>query len=160
MVHDSVEEGDEVEIRALFDGQEKEYHIIINSPGGSGSVCNSILNHIQELKDSGAKITTEVSGQAFSAGALIWAMGDTRIVHKYDMLMFHAAALYDPNGNRIPKEQIKDEGIILLIDTLNAKAVSVLEPLIGRKKAEEMLIGETWLTGKQAFEMGLATILK
>jgi ATP-dependent protease ClpP protease subunit len=160
MVYGDVQEGDEVEIRTLFDGQEDEYQIIINTPGGSAFTCMSIAQHIKSLQDAGAKVTTEVAGMASSAGAIIWIMGDERIVHKHDMIMFHSVQFYDlVTGETIPEHELS-EGDILIKDTLNSFMVERLTKVIGKKKAESMLEGENWLTGQQAFDMGLATILK
>lgn len=160
MVYDGVVSGDEVEIRALFDGQEDEYQIVINTPGGSGSVCMSIVNHIRDLQESGAKITTEVSGRAASAGAVIWLTGDVRIAHRNDLIMFHSVQMINPvTGVPFPDSQL-DDNDRKRIKTLNGALVEMLTPLIGVEKAKEMLKGETWLTGKEAYNMGLATILK
>jgi ATP-dependent protease ClpP protease subunit len=160
MIYDTVQVGDELEIRALFDGQEDEYQIIVNSPGGRGFVCMSIVNHIKSLQEAGSKITTEVSGMASSAGAIIWIMGDARVVHSTDILMFHGIQFVDPKTDRpIPEEMLSDSDR-LVRDTLNGFLVEELTKLIGKKKAEGMIEGDNWMTGEQAFDMGLATILK
>jgi len=160
MLYDEVASGDEVEIRILFDGQEEEYQIIVNSHGGRAFVCLSIAQHIKSLQDMGKKVTTEVSGMALSAGAIIWMMGDIRIAHRNDVIMFHGVQMINPQtGQPVPRELL-DDSDRFVIDTLNGFMIEELTKIIGKKKAEKMIEGETWLTGKQAFDMGLATILK
>jgi len=160
MLYGEVVSGDEVEIRILFDGQEEEYQIIINSPGGRAFVCLSIAQHIKSLQDMGKKVTTEVSGMAMSAGAIIWMMGDVRIAHRNDVIMFHGVQMVNPvTKTPIPRELLDDSDRFVM-DTLNGFMMEELAKIVGKKKAEKMIEGETWLTGKQAFDMGLATILK
>jgi ATP-dependent protease ClpP protease subunit len=160
MVYGGIQSGDEVEIRTLFDGQEEEYQIIINSQGGSGLVCMSIVNHIKSLKDMGKKVTTEVSGYAASAAAIIWLMGDVRIAHATDIIMFHGVQMLNAEtGNKIPRSEW-DEGSKLIVDTLNNFMKEELTKMIGAKQADKAIKGELWLTGKQAYKLGLATILK
>jgi ATP-dependent protease ClpP protease subunit len=160
VIYDTVTSGDEVEIRALFDGQESEYHIVINSPGGRGSVCMSMWNHIRDLQESGAKITTEVSGMAASAGAILWMTGDVRIVHRNDLVMFHGVQMIDQVSGQPLPESALDEYDKKIINTLNEAMVELMTPFVGEQKARGMLVGETWLTGREAYAMGLATILK
>ena len=159
MVYDEVQPGDEVEIRTLFDGQEEEYHITINSKGGAAFVGLSIINHIKDLKESGSKITTEVSGTAMSAAAIIWLMGDVRICHKNDIIMFHGAKMINQYGQPIPDEQMKD-GDRLIISTINQAMAEELAKYIGEKEAKEAIENDLWLTGQEAFEMKIATTLK
>ena len=159
VLYDQVSDGDEVEIRTLFDGQEKSYHITINSPGGAAFVGMSIVNHIRDLKESGAHITTEVSSLAMSAAAIVWLMGDVRIVHKYDILMFHGARMIGSDGNEVPETMLEDNDKFV-INNINESMREELAKYVGNKKAKEAIDGEWFLTGKQAFEMGLATTLK
>ena len=159
VVYDTVLPGDEVEIRALFDGQEKEYHIIINSKGGHAFTGLSIVNHIKDLKESGAKVTTEVSGTAMSAAAIIWLMGDVRIVHKNDIIMFHGAKMMNQYDQPVPEDQI-DKGDKLVIDTINEAMYVELAKLMPEKEARKAIEDDLYVTGQQAFEMKLATTLK
>jgi ATP-dependent protease ClpP protease subunit len=159
VLYGEVVPGDEVEIRALFDGQEKEYHITVNSKGGHAFVGLSIVNHINDLKESGAHVTTEVSGTAMSAAAIIWLTGDVRIVHKNDMLMFHGAKMVNRYGQEIPDSEMTDDSR-LVIGTINAGMAAELAKILGEKKAKEVIEAETFMTGQQAFDMGLATTLK
>lgn len=71
----------------------KDYHIVIQSGGGNAANCLGMMNRISELQSLGAHITTEVHGIALSGGALIFIMGDTRIIHENAILMFHAAGV-------------------------------------------------------------------
>jgi ATP-dependent protease ClpP protease subunit len=160
MLYGEVVSGDEVEIRVLFDGQEEEYQIIINSHGGRAFVCMSIAQHIRSLQDMGKKVTTEVSGMALSSGAILWIMGDIRIAHRNDVIMFHGVQMINPATQQPVPEELLEDSDKFIMDTLNRFLVEELTKIVGKKKAEKMIEGETWLTGKQAFDMGLATILK
>jgi len=85
-------------LKALQD--ERNYHIIIDSFGGSAYDTIAIINRIAELQDKGFVITTEAYGYTLSGGALIFIMGDIRIIHSGATLMFHGAGFSGPYGNR------------------------------------------------------------
>ena len=159
MIYDRIVPGDEVEIRALFDGQETEYHIVLNRPGGRAFTGLSIVNHIADLKESGAKITTEVSGTAMSAAAIIWLMGDVRIAHPHDIIMFHGAIMTTPDGRRIPPELI-DGNDKMVIDTINQAMYERIAEITDEKTAKKAIEEDLYITGREAFRMGFATTLK
>lgn len=66
-----------------------EHVLLIDSPGGSGSATLLIGQTIDQMKSNGTKIVTEVNSLAASAGALLFMQGDTRIIHKTAILLFH-----------------------------------------------------------------------
>lgn len=159
MVYDAVQPGDEVEIRALFDGQEKAYHIVLNSKGGHAFTGLSIVNHIADLKESGAHITTEVSGTAMSAAAIIWLMGDVRIAHRNDIIMFHSAQLMNRQGQVVPRE-VLGSNELLILDTINKAMYDKIAEITDEKTAKNAIENDLYITGQQAYAMGFATTLK
>jgi 1,4-dihydroxy-2-naphthoyl-CoA synthase len=52
------------------------------------------------------------------------------------------------------------DDIRLVIGTINAGMAAELAKILGEKKAKEVIEAETFMTGQQAFDMGLATTLK
>jgi len=157
MIYGSVETGDEVKIRQEM-ANTRDYLIILNSKGGAAFVGLSIANHVARLQQHNAKITTMVSGAAMSAAAVIWASGDVRYVHKNDIVMFHSAHMVDITGKKIPKENLTETDKFC-IDQINQAMIDILAKSIGAGKAKKFIENETWLTGEQAFELGIATHL-
>ena len=67
----------------------KDYHIVIETEGGSCSNAVAMVNRIEELQAKGATITTETYGHAWSAGSYLFLAGDKRIVHSGATFLFH-----------------------------------------------------------------------
>jgi ATP-dependent protease ClpP protease subunit len=87
----------------------KDYHIVIQSGGGSCFNTVAMINRIQELQAQGAYITTETYGIAFSAGSYLFLTGDERIIHSGAGLMFHGCGLTS-YGTRVDQRKLMNEG--------------------------------------------------
>lgn len=95
----SIGAGDTIDyLRALQ--VERNYHIIVNSFGGSAYDAIAVMNRIAELQRKGFIITTEIYGYALSGGAFIFIMGDTRIIHDGATIMFHGVGFSGVFGVR------------------------------------------------------------
>ena len=123
----------------------------INSVGGDLYGGISIYNRLKALP---ANITTINDGLAASAGSIIFQAGNTRCMNAGSNLMIHQAA-----GFLFGYYQSGDlRGIIKQLDAGNKAAVAVYAEASGREGAElkAMLDRETWLTGQEAVDAGLA----
>lgn len=123
----------------------------INSVGGDLYAGLAIYNRLKSLP---ANITTINDGLAASAASLIFQAGDTRKVNAGSNLMVHQAmgflfGYYQLNDlNQVSKQ----------LRAANKTAVNVYAEASGRDADEikRMVDAETWLTGQEAVEAGLA----
>lgn len=125
--------------------------IHLNSVGGDLYAGLAIYNRLKALP---ANITTINDGLAASAASIIFQAGDTRKVHAGSNIMVHQAAgflfgYYQLNDlNQVSKQ----------LRAANKTAVNVYAEASGRDTDEikRMVDAETWLTGDEAVEAGLA----
>ena len=123
----------------------------INSVGGDLYSGVSIYNRLKELP---ANVTTVNDGIAASAASLIFQAGNTRRVHAGSNVMIHQAA-----GLLIGYYQSKDlKDVIKQLDAANKAAANIYAEASGRDAADikTMIDRETWLTGQEAVDAGLA----
>lgn len=161
MVYDQFKPGDDVKFRVeTNDLKYDTLTIIINSPGGRASVFMDIMHHVKELKGRGYKIVTKATGNAASAGALLFILGDERIAYESTLFMFHGVQLSNPvTGQRVPYEVLTDDDK-KIVDLYNNWMLEELTPIVGKKKARELVSEkEVYLSGKEAYELGIVTKL-
>lgn len=123
----------------------------LNSVGGDLYAGLAIYNRLKALP---ANITTINDGLAASAASIIFQAGDTRKVHAGSNIMVHQAAgflfgYYQLNDlNQVSKQ----------LRAANKTAINVYAEASGRDADEikRMVDAETWLTGDEAVEAGLA----
>lgn len=147
--------------------KEQDYHIIIDSFGGSAFDTIAIINRISELQDKGFNITTEAYGYTLSGGAFIFIMGDDRIIHDGAALMFHGAGFDGQFGRVSLRDFVLTGKTDLALDVVTALAI------IDNKFAAEMherlgfsyddivrwlYAGDyNYMTSDEALELGVAT---
>lgn len=133
----------------LRDKQNITVHI--NSVGGDLYSGIAIYNRLKALP---GKVTTVNDGLAASAASVIFQAGDVRQVHAGSNIMIHQAAgfLFGYYQSKELKEAIKQ------LDAGNKAAVNVYAEASGREPEamKAMLDKETWLTGQEAVDAGLA----
>lgn len=132
--------------------KEKDSIIVhINSVGGDLYAGVSIYNRLKELD---ANTTTINDGLAASAASLIFMAGDTRKVNSGSNLMIHQASgfLYGYYG----VDELEKVGKQL--EAANKTAVNIYAEAseCDPKKIKKMVDAETWLTGQEAVDAGLA----
>lgn len=139
-------------LRDLEDlGTKDNITVHINSVGGDLYAGIAIYNRLKSLP---ANVTTVNDGLAASAGSLIFQAGDTRKVHVGSNIMVHQAM-----GLLIGYYQTKDlKEVIKRLDAGNKAAVNIYAEASGRDAADmkTMVDKETWLTGQEAVDAGLA----
>ena len=126
-------------------------NIHINSVGGDFYAGLAIYNRLKALKGN---ITTINDGLAASAASIIFQAGNTRKMNAGSNLMLHGVSgfLYDYYNIEQLKAMIKQ------FTAHNNAAIGVYAERSGKTKEEckYLLIGETWLTGEEAVNAGLA----
>ncbi len=126
-------------------------NVHINSVGGDFYAGLSIYNRLKALPGN---ITTINDGLAASAASIIFQAGNTRKMNAGSNLMIHgvSALLFDYYNT----EQLK--AIIKQFTAHNNAAIGVYAERSGKTKEEckNFMSGETWLTGQEAVDAGLA----
>ena len=123
----------------------------INSVGGDLYAGVSIYNRLKSLPGN---VVTINDGLAASAGSIIFQAGNTRKVNSGSNIMVHQAMgfLYGYYQTNDLKQVIKQ------LDAGNKTAVNIYAEASGRDAADmkAMVDKETWLTGQEAVDAGLA----
>ena len=125
--------------------------IHINSVGGDLYAGVAIYNRLKELP---ANITTINDGLAASAASLIFQAGDVRKVNAGSNLMVHQAM-----GFLFGYYQLTDlQQVSRQLRAANNTAIAIYAEASGRDKdaIKRMVDAETWLTGQEAVDAGLA----
>lgn len=147
---------DDIEIASLCEElsqatQNDTLEIKIASCGGSVFELNKIVNTAKSFFYK--RIVTFIDSHAYSAGALIFLVGDTRIVYENSCSMFHDVALFVYGKH----SDVKNETIFnqRYFDNLIKKE---LKDFFSNEEIEEMLNGkEFWLDAYEMCKRGIAT---
>ena len=134
-----------------FDGINAEKITLrLNSPGGDVfdgiAIYNSVKGHPAEVK-------VKVDGLAASAASLIAMAGDTIHMSEASMMMLH-----EPWGFTIGNAS-EHRDTAALLDKIGEQALDIYSARSGIDKEDLRAIAaaETWFTGPEALEAGLAT---
>lgn len=126
-------------------------NIHINSVGGDFYAGLAIYNR---LKGLAGNVTTINDGLAASAASIIFQAGNTRKMNAGSNLMMHGVS-----GLLFDYYNVEDlKAIIKQFQAHNNAAIGVFAERSGRTKEEckGLMQGETWLTGQDAVDAGLA----
>lgn len=136
-------------LRAIGD---KPATVYVNSPGGDMFEGLAIYNRLREHSQ---KITTKVLGLAASAGSLIAMAGHERQVATTGFLMIHNCWTWLA-ANRHGLRDAAD-----VMEEFDAAMADLYAEVSGQPAADlaEMMDDETFIRGKRAVELGLATSL-
>lgn len=126
-------------------------NIHINSVGGDFYAGLAIYNRLKTLPGN---IVTINDGLAASAASIIFQAGNTRKMNAGSNLMMHGVSGFLFDYYNI--EQLKS--IIKQLTAHNNAAIGVYAERSGKTKEEckNLMSGETWLTGQEAVDAGLA----
>ncbi|MFS0827603.1 head maturation protease, ClpP-related [Pseudomonas phoenicis] len=134
-------------LRAIGD---REVTVYINSPGGDMfegiAIYNRLLEHSQ-------KVTTKVLGMAASAASIIYLAGAERQVASSAFLMIHNCWTFLA-GNRHYLRDVADD-----MEEFDAAMADLYAETSGQtpESMAELMDDETFIRGKRAVELGLAT---
>jgi len=138
---------DEITLLALK--PDDTLRVIINSEGGSVFDGFDIYNQLKGLDN---EIVTEVRGMAASIASLIMLAGDKIELSQASTVMIHRAMTMAMGNSEEIEKQI---GILKTIDSILID-VYAGKTGIGKEEVENLLSEETWFTGEEAVEAGLA----
>lgn len=130
-----------------------ELTVRINSYGGSVSEGLAIYNLLSDFK---GHLRTVVDGFACSAASVIFMAGKERIVPESGLLMIHNAWSKATGDSNAMKKAAED------LEKMTQPSVNIYVSKTGlsEEKVKEMMDKETWITSKEAFELGFATNLE
>lgn len=123
----------------------------INSGGGDLYAGLAIYNRLKQLK---GEVITVNDGIAASAASLIFQAGDIRRMNAASNFMAHGAS-----GFLFGSYDVEDlETLVEQFKAHNKAVVNVYAERMGveYEEAKDFVNGETWLTGQDAVDMGLA----
>lgn len=136
-------------ISQQLDGMRGDVEVYINSPGGSYFEGVSIYNLLREYE---GKVTVKVIGLAASAASIIAMAADELLIAETGSLMIHnvwVCACGDRN------DMAKAADTLSQFDEAMAKLYAKRAG-IDAAQATEWMDAETWFTGEQAIEAGMA----
>lgn len=134
-------------------GDVEQINVFINSYGGSVSQGFTIYNLLREHK---AKVTTYCTGFACSIASIIFLAGDERVMQDASLLMIHNPfCMTVGNASELRKQADDLDKMAQVSVDIYCKATGLSEEVI-----KEMMDAETWITSKEAYELGFATSLK
>lgn len=131
-------------------GEIEAIDVYINSYGGSVAQGFAIYN---QLKNHPAKVTTICSGFACSIASVIFLAGDERIMQDASLLMIHNPfCMTIGNANELRKQADDLEKMAQVSVDIYCAATGLAE-----EEIKKMMDNETWITAKEAQELGFAT---
>ena len=135
---------------ALEEVKTEKLIVRINSNGGSVSEGLAIYNQLADFK---GELITKVDGFAASAASVIFMAGVERIVPNSALLMIHNAWAYG-GGNAKGFRKMADD-----LDKITQPSIDVYVEKTGQEESviKKMMDEETWITSKEAIELGFAT---
>jgi ATP-dependent Clp endopeptidase proteolytic subunit ClpP len=128
----------------------REVTVYINSPGGDMFEGIAIYNRLREHSQ---KVTTKVLGMAASAASIIYLAGTERQVASSAFLMIHNCWTF-LSGNRHYLRDVADD-----MQEFDAAMADLYAETSGQPVEDmaELMDDETFIRGKRALELGLAT---
>lgn len=136
-------------IKAMnFEDPKSPIYLEINSPGGDVSCGFAIINAIEH---SSAPITTIISGEAASMGAMIFITGKTRKMYANSYIMFHPLS----EGQADYLQFIKDRTKFLIHLESSMDKMCRKHTKFNEFDRQQMKGGELWLTAEQARRKGV-----
>lgn len=129
---------------------ERDVTVYINSPGGDMFEGIAIYNRLREHSH---KVTTKVLGMAASAASVIYLAGAERQVASSAFLMIHNCWTFLA-GNRHYLRDVADDMEEFDAAMADLYAETSAQPV---ETMAEMMDDETFIRGKRAVELGLAT---
>lgn len=101
--------------------------LYINSHGGDADVTVQImymLKYWTQMRD--IRLCTITTGNAFSGGALLFLLGEVRLMGPEAVFMMHEAAFYDPTGKKTTIEEAEKEGLVPEWSIKSIKTINTL----------------------------------
>ena len=129
-----------------------EIEAVIDSNGGNKNEGEAIFDYIKNL-DAEIPVTTK-TGKAYSIAAKIFAAGSTRIVEEGDEILMIHFARAKTEGTAEELEEIAAELRVIENDFIEFYSEHLD---IDEETVRNLLDNETFVSGKDAVELGFAT---
>ena len=129
---------------------ERDVTVYINSPGGDMFEGIAIYNRLREHSH---KVSTKVLGMAASAASVIYLAGEERQVASSAFLMIHNCWTFLAGNRHYLRDVAAD------MEEFDAAMADLYAETSGQpvESMAEMMDDETFIRGKRAVELGLAT---
>jgi ATP-dependent protease ClpP protease subunit len=121
--------------------------IVINTPGGALTTTIDLINIIRKFK----YVTTFGVGEICSAGFIIWALGDVRVVAPYSLYMAHRES-YGTYGKTLEHKRMA-----LINEQINGRLYDeIVIPLLTPEEISVIALSECWIDGQSLVDRGIA----
>lgn len=133
--------------------ESKELTIVLNSPGGSVIHGLALFDFLDQVRDSGWKITTVARGMAASMGGVLLQSGDERIIGKNANLLIHEVSTLGIGKLSEIEDEIKFTKKLQerLLDILASRSTMNKDQIKNKWRRKDW-----WLSSEEAVELGFA----
>jgi len=140
------------EVMACAENAIDTLDIEIHSPGGSVFEGYRLFNAIKELRNRGVVVTARINTIAASMGSVIAMAADKVEIASNGRIMIHEASM-GTHGDANKMRQAAE-----LLEGISDEIAGVYAEKTGKPQDEmrELMKKETWMTAKQAVDMGFA----
>lgn len=133
-------------------GMEGDISLRINSPGGDVFAARAMA---QAIRDHKGTVTAYVDGYAASAASFLTSVADRTVMSQGSMIMIHKAWSFAMGNSDYFMATAE------LLDKIDATIAETYSSSASRRGVEgadwaALMAAETWLTGQEAIEVGLA----
>lgn len=124
----------------------------INSDGGEVSEGLTIYSLLSTFK---GHVKTIVDGFACSAASVVFMAGEERVVPENGLLMIHNAWATVSGDSNDMKKYAED------LEKITQPSIDIykLKTGLSEEEIKEMMDKETWITSKEAYELGFSTTM-
>ncbi len=138
-------------------GSIKELTVRLNTYGGDAAVSILIHNRLRDLTRDGVNVICIVDGAAMSGGSIIMCAADDVRVNPSSLIMIHKAWTYIYGGYNA--DELRE--IASANDTYDRAMASIYErkTKLSEEKIMAMMGETTYMTGREAVELGFANAL-
>jgi ATP-dependent Clp endopeptidase proteolytic subunit ClpP len=128
----------------------KRLNVAINSPGGEIFEGNAIFNALRQYSGG---VDTSISALAASMASVIAMAGQKRSIAENGMFMIHNPWMFTRGESKDLKKDAK------LLDDLKSSIITTYAGATGisREDLSKMMDAETWLTAREALDLGFVT---
>lgn len=131
-----------------------DINIILNCNGGNTILGMAIYDAIKACK-SFVRIT--VYGKAYSMGSVILQAADERVMAPHAIMMIHdGERTYEGHKNMVKNEVKLDNHVDDIQESIYLEAIKKKKPRYTKEQLQKLLTHDTFITAKEAVEMGLA----
>ena len=133
----------------------KELVIYMNSPGGAAFQGMSMADELRIFKESGISVIMEGRGLIASAAIPVLVSGDHRIASKNTVFLIHPAALQKWGAFTETLKDLESQAKMIKMCQEAYANVVAKNSNLNTQEVLKMMEKDTWITAKEALDMGL-----